>query len=463
MKLALLLLLVVVQAKASELPREIGDALKKSGISQDHVGIYVRDVSKKNPAISWRADNAMSPASTMKLVTSYAALSILGPAYTWKTEAYIPGKIVNGALDGPLILKGYGDPRFDIERIRLFVDDMRARGLKDIRGGLVLDRSYFSTKENPGNFDNRPYRPYNVTPDALLANFEATSLKFVPNEKGIEVIAEPDFGSLSITNALTPSQDPCGDWEDRISSRIESDGKRARLHLSGEFPMACGEKEDSLALYDHSEYLYQLFSRLWMASGGKIDGAWREGPAPLDAKLFAVSESPPLSSVVIDMNKFSNNVMARQMFLTIGALNNPPGTEQSADGAVKAWLRGRGLSFSELVIENGSGLSRMERISARHLGELLEDAYNSPIMPTFFASLPIAGIDGTMKKRLKNTPVEGRAWIKTGALEETRAIAGIIQTQSGKRFVVVCFVNDREAAKAKPAQDELLEWIESSL
>jgi D-alanyl-D-alanine carboxypeptidase/D-alanyl-D-alanine-endopeptidase (penicillin-binding protein 4) len=197
-----------------------------------------------------------------------------------------------------------------------------------------------------------------------------------------------------------------------------------------------------------------------VASGGTLDGTWHEGVVPGDAKLLAVSESPPLSSIVIDMNKFSNNVMARQLFLTIGAQKNPPGTVESADSAVRAWLDGQGLDFPELVMENGSGLSRTARISTMHLGELLGDAYRSPLMPTFFASLPIAGVDGTMKKRLATSPVAGRAWIKTGSLEDTRAIAGIIQTQSGKRFIVVCIVNDPGAGRAKPFEDALLMWIE---
>lgn len=456
-----LLLFIATSASASGLPREIDAAIRHAGIPSGHVGIYVRDVSKRNPLISWHANKAMSPASTMKLVTTYAALSILGPAYTWKTEAYVSGKIENGTLDGPLILKGSGDPKLDIERLWLFVNDLRARGLRHIGGGLVLDRSHFRIEnEDPGHFDNKPHRPYNVIPDALLVNFEANSLKFVPNEKRIEVIPIPALDSLSISNELKPSHGPCGDWEEAISARIESDGKRAKLDLSGDFPIDCGEKENSFALYDHSEYLYQLFSRLWVASGGTLDGTWHEGIVPRNAKLLAVSESPPLSSIVIDMNKFSNNVMARQLFLTIGAQKNPPGTVESANSAVRAWLDGQGLDFPELVLENGSGLSRTARISTMHLGELLGDAYRSPLMPTFFASLPIAGVDGTMKKRLVATPVAGRAWIKTGSLEDTRAIAGIIQTRSGKRFIVVCIVNDPGAGRAKPFEDALLAWIE---
>ena len=461
MKYFLLFLLFIssVQAQASGLPMEISRTLAGTGISPNHVGIYVIDVSKKRPLISWHAASPMSPASTMKLVTTYAALSLLGPAYSWKTEAYVSGKVEKGRLDGPLFLKGYGDPDFNIERLWLFVRKIRALGLNDIRG-VVLDRSYFSVSGDPGSFDDKPFRPYNVIPDALLANFEANSIDFVPDGKGVRLDILPNFQSLAIVNRLRTVPGPCNDWEEGISEKIESDGKRAKLQLDGTYPQECGEREDSFALYDHSEYLYQLFSMLWKESGGKIEGGWRNGEVPQDARLLAATASPPLSSIVVAMNKYSNNVMARQIFLTLGAMKQVPGTEEAARLAVKSWLEEKKLFFPELVLENGSGLSRTARISPLHLGELLRDAYNGPLMPAFLSSLPIAGIDGTMKKRLKDTAVMGRAYIKTGSLEDVRAIAGLVQGRTGKRYVVVCIVNDANATAAKPFEDLLLDWVE---
>lgn len=457
-----LLLILSLRAPASGLPGELGNALAGAGIPSSHAGIYVREVSEKNPVIAWHAQEPMSPASTMKLVTTYAALSLLGPAHTWKTEAYVSGKVENGILKGPLILKGYGDPKLDIGRLWLFVNDLRARGLRDIEGGLVFDRSYFQVSGDPGKFDGKPYRPYNAIPDALLVNFEANSIRFVPDGNSIRLIALPDFSSLSVSNHLKSMTGPCGEWENGIAEQIESDGKSARLTLSGQFPASCGEKEDEIAAYDHSEYLFQLFSKLWSESGGKIEGGWQEGVVPPDAILLAATLSPPLSSLVTDMNKYSNNVMARQIFLTLGALKSPPATEESARLQVKTWLEEKGLSFPELVLDNGSGLSREAAISPMHLGKLLLDAYASPLMPTFFSSLPIAGIDGTMKKRLGKTQVKGRAYIKTGSLENVRAIAGLVQAKSGKRFVVVCIVEDPGAKRAKPFEDALLQWIEQN-
>ena len=398
----------------------------------------------------------------MKLVTTYASLFLLGPAYTWKTEAYYSGKIENGVLEGDLILKGYGDPELDIGRLWLFVKDIRARGVKEIRGGLVFDRRLFKVSGNPGSFDGKAFRPYNVIPDALLVNFEANSVKFVPEGNSVKLIVLPGFGSLSVENRLKAVSGPCNQWDGKVSEQMESSGKSAKIGVEGDFPAECGEREDDVAVYDHSEYLYQLFSMLWKESGGNILEGWREGPVPRDAKLLATTASPPLSSVIVDMNKYSNNVMARQIFLTMGSLEQIPATEASAQKEVKSWLEGKGLSFRELVMENGSGLSRTARISPEHMGRLLLEAYQGPFMPTFYSSLPIAGIDGTMKKRLKDTDAMGRAYIKTGSLEDVRAIAGLIQGKSGKRYIVVCFINDEKARKAKPFEDRLLEWLEKN-
>ncbi|HQT26755.1 MAG TPA: D-alanyl-D-alanine carboxypeptidase/D-alanyl-D-alanine-endopeptidase, partial [Burkholderiales bacterium] len=379
LRLFLVVLFFSFQAHASGLPGEIANEMKATGIPAEHFGIYVRDVSKMKPVISWHAAESMSPASTMKLVTTYAALSLLGPAYTWKTEAYVSGNVENGVLKGPLALKGYGDPELNIERLWLFVRKMRALGLREIRGGLVFDRSYFSVPGDPASFDGKPFRPYNVIPDALLVNFEATSIDFIPEGENVRLLVLPDFPSLSVDNRLKTSDRPCNDWEEGISEKISSDGKTAKIEFEGAYPSACGEKEDSFALYDHSEYLYQLFSMLWKESGGKIGGGWRNGMAG-DAKLFASTQSPPLSSVIVDMNKYSNNVMARQLFLTIGTLSRIPSTEADSEKALKSWLKEKNLDFPEIVLENGSGLSRKAAISPEHMGELLLDAYSDPLM-----------------------------------------------------------------------------------
>ena len=453
------LLFLLVSTLCHALPASIGDELKQEGLPASHVSIYAREVSAPGALLSWNAEKAMQPASTMKLLTSYAALSLLGPAHRWETGAF--GEIENGRTIGPLYIRGSGDPDLKVEDLWLFVQDLRSRGLSEIGDGLVLDRSRFSVQQSdPGRFDGKPYRPYNVIPDALLANFDSITLKFVPVGSRIELIPFPGLASLSVSNGISPSRGSCAGWEDGIATSISGNGEKASLGLSGNYPADCGEKEESYALYDHSEYFYQLFSDLWKKSGGTLSGGWKEGKVPQELKRIASAQSRPLASVIVDMNKFSNNVMARQIFLSIGAIDADPATVASARLKIASWLHSRGLDFPELVVDNGSGLSRVASISARHMGELLTDAWKSPVMPQFFASLPIAGVDGTMKKRLVGSAVEGHAWIKTGSLENVRAIAGILQAKSGKRYVVVCFIQDSHPAGAKPFEDFLLKWLD---
>jgi len=221
----------------------------------------------------------------------------------------------------------------------------------------------------------------------------------------------------------------------------------------------CGERERYFSVLGHREYAYALFRELWRGAGGMLTGVVREAPVPPEARLFATLESPALSELVRDINKYSNNVMARQLFLTLGATAGLPGEPHKAATVIREWLAGKGLLFPELVLENGSGLSRRERISARHLGELLGHAYRSPVMPELMASLPLVAMDGTMKKRLGQAAVAGRAHLKTGSLAGVRAIAGYVLDARGRRMSVVLIVNHPNAGRAEPVQDALLDWV----
>lgn len=152
--------------------------------------------------------------------------------------------------------------------------------------------------------------------------------------------------------------------------------------------------------------------------------------------------------------------MAKQLLLTMGAEKyGAPGTEAKGVSAVRDWLLANRLIFDELVIENGSGLSRIERISAAHLGQLLVRAYHSPVMPEIMASLPILSLDGTIKQRLKDSVSQGRAHLKTGSLNGVSAIAGYVLDANGHRHVLVMLVNDANASASRAAQDALIEWV----
>lgn len=452
-----------------ELPPEVERALRAAGIPASSVAVVVQPVGAARPTLSINAERPMNPASVMKLVTTYAALELLGPAYRWKTEVYAAGTPVDGVLRGDLILKGYGDPHLTYEDFWRMLLGLRERGLRELRGDLVLDRSWFEHRPyDPASFDGEPFRPYNVGPDALLLNFNSVRFQFLPDaERGaVRVIAEPRPPSLDVVSALRLTEGPCHDWEDRLGAQFDPapgsvDGvARLRAHFAGSYALSCGEQKRNFALFTHDDYVAGVFRQLWEQLGGRWIGSAHDGMLPEGARLVLTHESPPLGEIVRYMNKFSNNVMARQLYLTLAAESaGPPARPEAALAAVRALLARQGLASRELAMDNGSGLSRETRISAATLAKLLQSAFASPAMPEFVSSLPIAGLDGTLRKYMKDEPVAGHAHVKTGSLSDARAIAGYVDDRSGRRQVVVMIVNHDGARDAQPAMEALLRWI----
>jgi serine-type D-Ala-D-Ala carboxypeptidase/endopeptidase (penicillin-binding protein 4) len=471
MQIAGLLILVMAAAFApsdalaqnTRAPEPVAQALARAGISESGVAIYVHEVGAERPLVAFGADRALNPASSIKLLTTYAGLELLGPAYVWATEAYASASLTQDVLNGDLILKGYGDPKLTLENFWLLLRNLRARGLREIRGDLVLDRGYFAPEtHDPARFDDQPTRPYNTGPDALLVNFKAVTIQFVPDaeSRGVRVLAEPLLPQLQIVNRLALADGPCGDWVSRLKLQAHGGAETARLAFSGTYARDCGERTRSFSVLGHRHYVAGVFSQLWKELGGAFAGGVRDGEVPPGAPLLASTKSPTLSEIVRDINKFSNNVMARQLFLTLGAVGaGAPATAEKSNRVIRQWLAIKGLSFPELVLENGSGLSRIERISAGNLGRLLVNAFASPVMPELMASLPLAAVDGTMRKRLARAAVAGQAHIKTGSLAGVRSIAGYVLDSEGRRVAVVFIVNHANAGNAQPAQDALLKWV----
>ena len=446
----------------SRLPEPVARALARAKLPEASVAIYVHEIGSDRPLVAHGDERVLNPASTMKLVTTYAGLELLGPAYAWNTEAYGSGPLMNGVLNGDLILKGQGDPKLTIENFWLLLRNLRARGVREIRGDLILDRSFFSREEyDASRFDEQPTRPYNTGPDALLVNFKAVTVQFIPDPEArtVRLLIEPLLPQITVVNNVRLTDGPCGYWLSQIKTDVQGNADTARLAFSGNYPLDCGEQARSFSVLGHREYLAGLFTVLWQELGGVFTGATRDGAVPAGARLLASAKSHALSEIVRDINKYSNNVMARQLFLTLGALGEgEPASGEKSSRTIKQWLAAKGLSFPELVLENGSGLSRIERITARHLGQLLLAAYKSPVMPELIASLPLTAVDGTMRKRLSRAVVAGQAHIKTGSLSNVRSIAGYVLDNRGRRVVVVFIVNHANADNAQPVQDALLQW-----
>jgi D-alanyl-D-alanine carboxypeptidase/D-alanyl-D-alanine-endopeptidase (penicillin-binding protein 4) len=282
------------------------------------------------------------------------------------------------------------------------------------------------------------------------------SFHFVPDieTRQVRVFALPALAGMTVPATVRAVEGPCNDWRARIGGDF-ADPMRPRF--GGVFPLSCGDRVWHVNLLTPVQYAQGLFRQLWEASGGTWRGRARDGAVPADARRLALHESRPLAEVIRDINKFSNNVMARQLFLTIGAeTSRQPANMERAQRAVGDWLVSRGLDRREFVLENGAGLSRVERMTSAGLARLLVTAFESPLMPELMSSLPIVGVDGTMRKRLGAV---GSAHIKTGLLADTRAIAGYVLASSGRRYAVVAFVNHPNAGAAQGALDALLNWI----
>lgn len=445
---------------AKPIPPVVSAALKRAGIPTSAVGIYIHDVSGSKVLASLNQNVPLSPASTMKLVTSDAALELLGPAFTWKTQAYATGSQVGDVLQGDLIIKGSGDPKLVIENFWLFMRQIRAKGIREINGNLVLDRSVFEDKiYDPATFDGDPLKPYNAGPDALLLNFKAFRFQFTPDTSNglVNVIVDPSVSGYEVAPPKMTQED-CGDWQQKLHVTID---ERA-ANFSGTYSTLCGEKTWYLHPYQltQSQYFGIIFRQIWHELGGTFKGQVKDGIVPQEARLITQWESVTLPEVIRDINKFSNNVMARQLLLTLAAkaTQQPASRERGAE-TIKTWLAHKGIDASELVIENGSGLSRNERISADTMARVLIAAFRSPTMPEFISSMPLVGYDGTMRQRLQERSVAGNAHIKTGSLNEVRAIAGYVLAVSGKRYAVVFFINHGNAARGQEAQDALLQWV----
>ena len=466
--LTLLLLLqpAVIQAAEAEttLPALLRSALAVRQLPDDSLGIYVEDMNSGEVVLNWQADVPRNPASTIKLLTTLAALDILGPAYTWQTHVYAIGEINAGRLQGDLLIKGYGDPFLVTERVWQLLRKIRQAGIEEIDGDLLIDDSYFKVgEENPAAFDRQPLRAYNVAPNALLMNFKVVRYWFEPDHdaKTVRVLVDPPLTNLGIDNRLSLRSGRCLGYQRGIT--ISANDAIDKMTFSGRFPSGCKRYSmDRTALPGHNEFAFGLFISLWRESGGVFEGTWKNALAPVDAEPIAQLESLPLANVIARVNKHSNNVMARQVLHTLSAeVLGAPGTEEGGRKVIREWLENNSLGFSGLAFDNGAGLSRNARISAGDFGSMLRFAWRQPYMPEFLASLSLSGLDGTLSRRFRDPTLAGKAHLKTGSMDHVTAIAGYLQSRSGRRFGVVVLQNhpDVHRGPGEEVQEALLRWL----
>jgi D-alanyl-D-alanine carboxypeptidase/D-alanyl-D-alanine-endopeptidase (penicillin-binding protein 4) len=480
-------------ANSGAMPAEVEMALARAKIPQDAVALLVLEADASStapPRLAHRTQVAMNPASVMKLSTTFAALDLLGPAFVWNTAVYVDGPVRDGTLSGNVYIKGLGDPKLVLERLWLLLRRLQGLGIKQITGDIVLDRSAFEVPDaDPAQFDGEPLRPYNAAPDALLINFKAVVMSFTPDpaRATAQVQFDPPLYGVQTQTSVPLGSGECGDYRGALKADF-SDAKRIRF--AGSYAASCGEKVWPVAYADPRSYGVRAVQGLWLDMGGKLGGSVRYGSLPAalaSAKPTLEASSAPLAEIIRDINKYSNNVMAQQVFLTLGRVmppsaalayvdagGNDPQAATASGSASNTALSAGSFSASRAVMQrwwkerigtdempvwdNGSGLSRQERISAQGLARLLQVAWRSPYMSELMSSLPITGVDGTLK-RFKSKAV-GSAHLKTGTLSNAIARAGYVDGSSGKRYVLVALINHANAntEAARAVMETLVDW-----
>lgn len=447
-------------APSPALPTEVLAALARSKLPQEALSVVLvpatdSPVGKPQgaPRISHRAEAVVNPASLMKLVTTSAALELLGPSFTWRTPVYLEGPLRDGVLHGNLYIRGQGDPRLGAEKLWQLMRRIQGLGIQRIEGDMVLDRSAFElAARDPGSFDGEPLRPYNATPDALLVNFKSLLIHWVPDRSAqqVRIHTEPLLAGVQIPASLPLGQGDCSDYRSAVKADFSDPLK---LRFAGTYPASCGEKVWPVAYAEPAQFSARAILGMWQQLGGQLQGGVRDGVVPSQLKPVFWHESAPLAEVVRDINKYSNNVMAQQLFLTLSLQQQGLGKLGSSQDIVSRWWRER-VGGTVPLMENGSGLSREERVTSAALARLLQVMWHSPHMPDLMASLPVAGQDGTLRR--SQTPA--RARLKTGSLRDVMGVAGYVDAKDGRRWVLVAIVNHPQASAARPVLEALIDW-----
>ena len=437
-----------------ELPPAALAALQRAKVPTDALHVMLWEAgSTAAPRLSHQAQTPVNPASLMKLVTTSAALDSLGAAFTWRTPVYVDGPIKDGVLQGSVYIKGSGDPQLVVERLWLLMRRLQGLGIQKIQGDLVLDRSAFDiATRDEASFDGEPLRPYNAAPDALLVNFKSLLVHFSPDRAAnvAHVHLEPPMSGVQFPATVALNNGDCADYR----SSLKADWTQpTRILFSGSFPASCGDKIWPIAYSASGQFLNRALLGMWQQVGGQMSGQVREGLVPSGLKPVFEVESAPLSDVIRSINKYSNNVMAQQVFLTLSQQQSGVGSFAASGKVVQQWWRER-VGGEPPVLDNGSGLSRDERISASGLAQLLQTMWRSPNMSELMSSLPVTGTDGTLKR----SKAQAVAHLKTGSLRDVAGIAGYVDGANAKRWILVAVLNHPNANAARPALDALIDW-----
>ena len=446
------------------LPQVINEEIRRSGISKKDISIYIKEAGQHGKVVaSLNATKSRTPASMMKVLTTYASLLKLGFDYRWPTQFYTTGSVQNGVLQGDLLIQGFGDPTLNADDFEEIVSEIRAAGIRQIRGDIVIDRSYFKvgSKDSSG-FDENLYSAYNAMPDAMMFNERVVTVCVIPKENRVHKKDADE--SYKVVDQLQHVNKPCRGKYSWPRVKIDTSEVVPTVFLQGKISKRCGKRNICKVITKpYKSFYYALKDRL-IKEGIAVRGGLELRKIPKEARELFTHYSEPLEEIISETSKESNNLYARHLLLLLGAkLYGAPATVQKGRDAVKHILDSRGaLGKGRLKIDNGSGLSRTAKMDAKQLAQMYDDAYDH-YGSRWMETLSIAGVDGTIKRRFRNSVVRNRAWMKTGTLRRVKNIGGYVKNRAGKIYTVVIIINSSKAKyRGSKLQDEIMKWLAKS-
>lgn len=454
-----LLLILIPMSVWGDIPKDYKEVMQRYNFPPESYSFVVKNLTNKDKSpVIYNQEKLFNPASVAKIITTFIALNDLGPSFKWKSDIYYTGEVVKGKLLGNLIFQGRGDATFSLTDLEKMIRKIQKNGIQVIEGDLIFDRSYFASVRQVKYFDNELMRAYNALPNPIVIQSNTINFKFLLKDSQLAIESSPELKNLTIKNLLTLNNNKCVGWKSQLDYRKVSHNQKDTIIFNGKYSKRCFNKEIDLSVIDNSKYFYQVFKDLWERNGGQFHGVYQETYLhDSNAELITSHFSEPLSELIRDINKFSLNLMSRNLLLTVIAeQGNIPVIEPMINSFVRNWLNKNNINTKGFIFDNGAGLSRKALLSTQQLLTFMEMIYSHPLMPEMIASFPIVSVDGTLEKRMPYSSVRENGHFKTGSLKHVNAIAGYFVDQSMDKKIFIFIMNDPKANQSQLLQQELI-------
>ncbi|HJX54798.1 MAG TPA: D-alanyl-D-alanine carboxypeptidase/D-alanyl-D-alanine-endopeptidase, partial [Polyangia bacterium] len=435
------------------------------------VSAMVLDAESGKPIYGRNEKTGLNAASNVKLVTSAAALALLGPEFRWKTAVLglAPaegGRAVNpaGELQGDLFVRASGDPTLTTQDLAELASELAAIGLRKVRGGLVVDATAFdSATVGPSYDEKNDSAAFRAPSSAASLNGNAVAVTVTPGSSAgapARVVMDPPSSNLVLTGrVITAAKGPAAP----IVQTSDAGNGQTRVTVSGRIRLGSEPRTVLRRIVQPDLFLGQTFKQLLQKRSITIDKPVRVAAAPKDGlRTLATHDSPTLAVVVHELGKRSNNFVAEQVLRTLGAeIMGRPGTWQKGLDAVARYLEGIGISRATYTMRNGSGLYDSNRFSAEQIATVIRSAMRDfRISGEFLASLAVSGADGTLANRMAGSAAERYVRAKTGTLAKVSCLSGVAGAPGQKPLVFSFLMNDvRSPTDARALQDQATELL----